>query len=165
MKRLAKGFTLIELMIVVAIIGILAAIAIPNFMKFQARAKQSEAKSNLKAFFTSAKSVIAEGTASMPCGFCGWTPEHNNVYTYRAMAGAEVVRPSEKPAATSVAAPSTVTASAADNLGAFTANAEANIDSDATIDGWMINDGNNLCNGKPQAAAPYCDGLGNDVDY
>jgi len=165
MKRLAKGFTLIELMIVVAIIGILAAIAIPNFMKFQARAKQSEAKSNLKAFFTSAKSVIAEGTAAIPCGFCGWQPEHNNVYTYRTMAAAEVIRGSEKPAIATIAAPSTVTASAADALGAFTANAEANIDSDSTIDGWMINNANSLCNGKPQAAAPFCDGLGNDVDY
>ena len=58
--RSKKGFTLIELMIVVAIIGILAAIAIPNFLKFQAKSKQSEAKSNLGAVFTGEVAFFGE---------------------------------------------------------------------------------------------------------
>ena len=61
-KRLKgqKGFTLIELMIVVAIIGILAAIAIPNFLQYQMKSRQSEAKTNLQAIKTSEISFQAE---------------------------------------------------------------------------------------------------------
>jgi type IV pilus assembly protein PilA len=54
------GFTLIELMIVVAIIGILAAIAIPNFLRFQLKAKSSEGKSNLAAIRTAEESYYSE---------------------------------------------------------------------------------------------------------
>jgi type IV pilus assembly protein PilA len=58
--RSSKGFTLIELMIVVAIIGILAAIAIPNFLQYQLKSKQSEAKVNLGAIKTSEIAFNAE---------------------------------------------------------------------------------------------------------
>ncbi len=83
-KRKLKGFTLIELMIVVAIIGILAAIAIPNFIKFQARSKQGEAKTNLKSLFTAQKTYFAEkDTYSSLMGTIGFSPERGNRYAMR----------------------------------------------------------------------------------
>ncbi len=59
-RKSKKGFTLIELMIVVAIIGILAAIAIPNFLRFQLKSKSSEGKVNIAAVRTAEESYLAE---------------------------------------------------------------------------------------------------------
>jgi type IV pilus assembly protein PilA len=72
--RSKKGFTLVELMIVVAIIGILAAIAIPNFLNFRLKAKASEAKSNLGAVRSTEVAYFAENNVYV--GNQGYTPVH-----------------------------------------------------------------------------------------
>ena len=69
MKTMQKGFTLIELMIVVAIIGILAAIAIPAYQDYTARAQASEAFSLLDGLKTpTLESFVQDGTWQTPSG-------------------------------------------------------------------------------------------------
>jgi type IV pilus assembly protein PilA len=144
-----KGFTLIELMIVVAIIGILAAIAIPNFLKFQAKAKQSEAKTNLKAIYTAETGYYGENNTYNTFDAVNWQPVGAYRYAYSLGADGGIKNP-PGPGATlwfetgasavhgDVSAAVTVT----DNV--FLAGAVGNIDSDADFDEWSINEQNIL---------------------
>ena len=134
------GFTLIELMIVVAIIGILAAIAIPNFLRFQLRARSTEGKVNLAAIRTAEEGYVSEfgsyvaaatNPAALPgtnkvvwsvagapvVGFdtVGWAPEGEVYFQYNIVAAA-------------------VNGSVGNNV--YTASASADIDGDTNLQLW-----------------------------
>ena len=129
MQRGEKGFTLIELMIVVVIIGILAALAIPRFMRATTKSKQSEARQILKQVYSMQRAYRQEyntywgnattASAAAMNGFAriGVDIMANARYTYGMVAAANT----------------------------FTCTATSGVlDDDATLDVWTIDESGDL---------------------
>jgi prepilin-type N-terminal cleavage/methylation domain-containing protein len=137
--RKDKGFTLIELMIVVAIIAVLAAIAIPNFMSFLAKTKRSEAKYNLEAINKAEISWFGENDYfSNSFSEIRWRPD-GTIYYYTFSVGTELLGKGE-------AIPGGVPVTPGATTSSFTACAWGSIDSDPTVDLWYIKEDKILVN-------------------
>jgi type IV pilus assembly protein PilA len=170
-----KGFSLVELMVVVAIIGILATMAVPQINKFMAKARQAEAKTSLSSIYTANKAFFAEYqgfTSSLRAmGYqpegelrynAGWTdgggvcPTNftstcNTQSSFRDVCGTVVARgtaPCWLMYGTNNQAPAAVTAAVTPNgtFQNFTAAANAFVRGSTTEDQWTVNESKDVRN-------------------
>jgi prepilin-type N-terminal cleavage/methylation domain-containing protein len=123
-KKKKNGFTLIELMIVVVIIGILAALAIPRFSSSSTKAKQSEAKENLKEIYTMQRSYYMEF----------------EVYALNGVVADSTQTLAFTPIFVEIMLPARYQYTMASTGNTFTCTATANLDDDPAIDTWQIDD-------------------------
>ena len=113
-SRRVKGFSLIEVMIVVVIIGILAALAYPNLQNYLMRTRQTEAKTNLSAIYTAQKiyfSIQGQYANELTSLDISIGSGEDAVYSY----------------------------SVTGNSNSFTATAQGNLNADSALDTWTIN--------------------------
>lgn len=140
-----RGYTLIELMIALAILGLLAGIAIPTLMRYQAKARQAEAGANLGAIFVTETAFFGEASRYSDFTEAGFgLAAASNRFTYRAektdSAGLSTGNVQILGAAIGSVTPDNTIVPARSNLLQFTATATANLDEDATIDQWHVDD-------------------------
>jgi len=158
-RKCRKGFTLIELMVVVAVIGILAVIALTNYLKVQAKSKQTEAKTNFGAICSAQLSYFGEKNAYGDFTQINWSPTGAPRYHYQLGAwnlGGDNVNAGNSIAGLTQASWAGNLNGATDNGAlvsgtltpginngavppAFIAGASGRIGSGATVDGWVIN--------------------------
>jgi type IV pilus assembly protein PilA len=130
------GFSLVELMVVVGIIGILAAIAVPKLQQFTAKAKQSEAKGMLRSIYTFQESYIAEnGAPSTSISTIGASSVTGKTYEVKGTSGSEI----------------TVTANTSNWSATVGLKTGVNVCAGDNLDNWTVNQ-----TGNPQGSAPSC---------
>ena len=145
-KHEQQGFTLVEVMVVVTIIGILASIALPTIARYQVKSRQAEARSTLGGIFVSQMVFYGEngrfgGIAQIGFAVAGIT----NRYNYRAVTtdnnGNQTPQPGDLiPATVGPVTPDNAIFPAESSNTGFTATATGNIDVDPTVDQWYVND-------------------------
>lgn len=168
-----SGFTLIEILVTIGLIGILTAIAVPRYIQFSARAVTSEAKMLLKGSYTAAKARYAETknwaiiyTFVIPAGgfASGYGPEGGLYYNYVGN-GMDDKKACSKIGCDQTSAIRTGPKTCPTNKGVaattngFVYTAWGQIDQDAFMDVWIIDTNNNLIN--TNATTVNSNGAGN----